>query len=329
MKKPQKTGKTATGRKSRKKNSPKTGANFSPALFKAVMTPSLNNSTPSISDFDRLMRYVIYKESPDHLLYKENPLTETEVRMIETTVPENTEWSRILDDLQKEYRRLLVTLEHSSFSRIGESAPQHQLQKRRLHLFTSFLPAQYRLPRLAGAIAFILFAGFGLLAGVSIVMTPRYYEGTNVTPATFTTRGTHDNLGPGIEALYQRDYPAALICFQQIINEEPRSDEALIASYLAGSIHLISARRSMFGLFPSFNQVQVDSGIVCLTGVLNVIRNTEKHEYIEEQCRFILGQAWLMKKNIPDARQEFESVIRLHGIKSQECLKILLLLPSE
>ncbi len=305
-------------------------ASFSSALYKAVLSDPAQTGKPTGGDFDRLMRYVIYKESPNHPAYKENPLTTEEVRSIEKNCKKNPEWAKVLADLHHEYHRLLEALDQSSFSHIPEpvtvrpAVPMH-----RFRLFTQFPLLQFRLPRLATISAVILIAGFGLLAGMSSLVTPRYFEATTITPATFTTRGESSSLGLGINALHQKDYPTAFMFFQRTINQKPHTDEAFLASYFSGSIHLTNARRTLFGLFLSFEQAQVDSGIVDFTYVLQNVQNAEEFRSLEEQCRFILGQAWLMKKNTVNARQEFERVIQLHGIKKQESIKILSFLPLQ
>ena len=314
--------------KSRPKHKPRPTAPFSPALFKAVLSDPAQTGKPTGSDFDRLMRYVIYEESPNHLAYKENPLTTEEVRSIQKNCKENPEWVKVLADLHHEYHRLLEALGQSSFSRISEPVPvRPAAPQRRFQLFPQFSLPQYRIPRLATVFAVTLIVGFGLLAGMSSLVTPRFFEATTITPATFTMRGESSVLGSGINALHQKDYPTALALFQRTINENPHSDEALLASYLSGSIHLTTARRTLLGFFLSFERVQVDSGITDFTYVLKNVQDTEKFQSLKEQCHFMLGQAWLMKKNILNARQEFERVIQLHGIKKQESIKILSLLP--
>ncbi len=330
MKKQKKTKRAKSGRKNALNRTVRPAPSFSSALFNAVMSDAVRSEKPTGNDFDQLMRYVIYKESPNHPAYKENPLSFEEVRLIRKNCEENPEWAKVLADLRHEYNRLLETLEQSSFSHISEPVPARPPAfKRRFQLFPPLLFTQYRIPRLAVIFAVTLAVGFGLLAGISSLVTPRYFNATTITPVTFTTRGEYTVLEPGIDALYKQDYHTALAFFRHVINKNPQSDKALFALYFSGSIDLINARRTFFGLFPSFADVQVDSGIAAFTYVLSSIPTTGQFTPLEEQCRFMLGQAWLMKKNIPNARQEFERVIQLHGIKKQESEKILSILPLQ
>jgi hypothetical protein len=325
-----KTKKASKNRRKRPKSSIGSTAHFSPELFEAVMGTPIQNVPPTSGDFDRLMRYVIFKESPDNPVYKENPLTDEEIQSLQKTCRENRAWAKVLTDLNHEYHRLLETVEKSSFSHIPEpfqtlaSAP-----KRRFQLFPKYLPLYSRIPRLAMVFAATLIVGFGLMAGISYLVTPQFYNSTTITPATFTTRGEDDKLGSGIEALNRKDYPAALSIFQHTIEEDPHSDESLLASYLTGTIYLIDAKRTIFGLFPSFNQTRVDSGIASLSYILENIQSNRNYQLLEEHCRFMLGQAWLMKENPVNARQEFERVVQMHGIKYQESIRILSFLPPQ
>jgi hypothetical protein len=280
-------------------------------------------------DFDRLMRFVIYKESPHHPVYKENPLTVEEIRSIERTCKENPEWAKVLTDLQQEYQRILETLEESSFSHVPSySPPVRVLPKRRFQLFPWFSLPQYRFPRLSVISAATLIVIFGVLAGMSSIITPRYFDATTIAPVTFTLRG-QAALGSGLDAIHRKDYQAALYSFQRIIDTNPMTDEALLASYFTGSIHLTIAQRSYLGLFPSFEPLQVDSGITALTSVLERIEKTGNISFLEEQCHFLLGKAWLMKNNVPKARQELERTIQFQGPQKHESTWILSLLPPK
>jgi hypothetical protein len=317
-------GKGGANRKGR------SAVSFSPALYKAVMNRPVTNTELTEGDFDRIMRYVIMKESPDDTAYKENPLTSEEIDVIEKNCRDNKEWSNIKADLEDEYHNLLETIRQSSFSQLSSAADRRPaLSKFRLLLHPFSLLPQSRIPRFALVFASALVIVFGLLASISLIVTPGYYEGTTIEPATFTSRGESNVLGLGLEALHRRDYTVAHGFFHRTIQENPHSEAAFFASYLSGSVHLISARRNFLGLFLSFDQAQVDSGMVELSYVLEGVRTLEKGRFLEEQCRFALGQAYLMKGDISDARQEFERVIQLNGVKNHESVKILSFLPPQ
>jgi hypothetical protein len=302
---------------------------YSTSLIDAVMDSHAEIRKQNSDDFDKLMRFVIYKESPHHPVYKENPLTNEEIRSIDRRCKENPDWAKVLREMHQEYKRILEALEESSFSyEPSNHPPLGALPKKRFQLFPMFSLPQYRFPRLAVMSAITLIVIFGVLTGMSSIITPRYFDATTIAPVTFTLRG-EATLGSGLDAMHRKDYYAALRSFRQIIDANPMSDEALLASYYTGSIHLAIAGRSYLGLFPSFEPLQVDSGITVLTSVLEQIESTGSISFLEEQCHFLLGKAWLMKHDTPKARQELERTIQFQGPQKHESTWILSLLPPK
>jgi hypothetical protein len=302
---------------------------YSQSLIDAVMDRHTDNGKKNDDDFDKLMRFVVYKESPNHPVYTENPLSGEEILSIEKACREKPEWAELLTDLQQEYQQILESLEDSSFSRAKlYPPPVRVISKKRFQLFPSLFLPQYGFPRLAAISAATLVVIFGVLAGMSSIMTPRYFDATTIAPMTFTVRG-ETVLSSGMDAMHRKDYPAALNSFQQIIDTRPLSDEALLASYLIGSIHLMIAPKSYAGLFPSFDPLQVDSGITSLTSAITGIGISGKNNFLEEQCHFLLAKAWLMKQNLPNARQELEHTLQFQGPQKHESTWILSLLPPK
>ena len=330
MKKHKKSEHSVVRRKAERKNTVEPAPAFSQALFRAVMDGHAKDTTHTDDDFDRMMKYVLREEAPDHPAYREVPLTDDEVRSIQKKIVESPDWARLYRDLLGEYRQILDALEHSSLSHVRQSpAPVHSFLKKRFILFPLFSLPQYRIPRIALISTAALMVVFGVLAGMSSLITPHYFDATVIEPDTYTTRGEPGLLGSGINAYHRKDYSTALDVFRRTTQENPGSDDALIASYLSGSVHLTCAQRSFFGFFPSFDPLLVDSGITVLSAVVKKIENTGTAGLLDERCHFLLGKAWLMKKEIPMARREFERVIQFQGPRKYESSRILSLLPPQ
>ncbi len=302
------------------------------SLLRAVVRNDRPADVPNAEDFDRLMRYVVFTMAPDHPVYRENPLSKEEIASIEQSCVEKPEWKRLLTDLRVEYDSLLKIFEESSFGTIRPAADKKPVGMRQIwagavQAVRRFLEPPVPVPRLALSFGVVLIVCAGVLAGISSAVTPSYYGLTTVDQPTFSVRGTASSLSDGIVRLQEKDYEAAISEFQRLIREEHGSEEALVAGCLEASARLSTARRSLLGLFPSFDRTRVDSAIADLASVLSRLPADGRAGMLEQECRYMLGQAWLMEDNVEKARYEFQLGAKLQGSKRQACRDILQELP--
>jgi len=277
-----------------------------------------------------LERYANYLLTPDEPDFSGEFLSLKELEQIKAHVSGCQKCEKHVDEMLQELRALDVYLEDAGIPNItiGEREVETPFGEAKARprtlagersalanfwqkLMTGLIAKPYLIPAAGVAIIALLvminpFSGNNVTgyAGLAALDQPRF---------SYLTRGNGNNdLQSGLQSLNNASYVDATHHFERFLAENPESDNATYARYLCGIAYLYAAKESGSG-------VQLSRAI----DNLKKIDSQNTNLRIKEGAAWYLGKAFLIKKDVHQAKIYFQQVIQLRGRKHQAAKKIL------
>jgi hypothetical protein len=262
-------------------------------------------------DLEDLGNYILYKNG----IEPENKSIIKIVPKIELHLRKCNECNRLFLELNNEYSELdsfLLEKLPSETKKIPESEKVQIIQPVNYFKFSGIVLA------LACLLIFSIFS-------VSQILTPasaKYANLKNIS-GLYETRGRVSyDFQESLKAFENQDYENTVNWLKKdIINNS--SDESIFYShYILGLAFLESARKDVFGLFPSYDKTKVNDGILALNEAMN-LNSSGKFPNINLDICFYLAKADLMLDNIAQAKINLKIVITEKGSYMDEAKNIL------
>ncbi len=164
--------------------------------------------------------------------------------------------------------------------------------------------------------------------GGGAVVTSRYVAGpyedlariTNEVP-DYTVRGPGDqDLAIASELIAHGDYAGSVRLCERYLRIHPDGESVSNASYVAGVASLLAARHTVLSLFPSYDRDQAKKGIEFLTRAADLSPSRR----LREDALWVRAKGFLMLRMPAEAGNDLNSVIELHGPRSEEASALLL-----
>jgi tetratricopeptide (TPR) repeat protein len=158
----------------------------------------------------------------------------------------------------------------------------------------------------------------------SLSITPSEKLGTldNKTDYYISRGRVSDEFQKSLIALENGNYDGAIEFLEKDIKANPDDETIFYSYYIIGLIKLESARVSLLGLFPYYNNNTVSEGINYLQ--MSIERNKSgQFSNINYNAYYFIGKGNLMLNNIPQAKKYFELVISNKGGKIDEARELL------
>jgi hypothetical protein len=179
-----------------------------------------------------------------------------------------------------------------------------------------------RLPSPAFSLAVLFLTLIGLVAASRLTRSP-YFELTAIGKLEFESL----DRGPGAEdfAVARRRfaegrYEDAIRVLERFTRALPNSPGVDYAHYFAGAVCLVSSRRSLVTLFPSFNREAVTRGLEHLGKAIDASSNVR----ILEESYLLRAKGFLMLGNPGDAIGELHKAELLNGPKKEDAAQLIL-----
>ncbi len=296
------------------------------AIFAALQAET---SAVHIDEQD-LERYANYLLTPDEPDFSGEFLSLQEIDQIKAHLSGCQKCKIHVDEMLQELQALDAYLEDAGIPNItiGEAVVEASFKKARVapkriagerstlailweNLTSALTVSPYLIPAAGVAIIALLvminpFGGnnFSGYTELSALDQPQF---------SYLTRSNGNrDLQAGIQHLNNASYTAAIEHLERFIAENPKSDNATYARYLCGVAYLYAGKESD-------SDIQLNRAIDNLKNISSQTTNLR----IKEGAAWYLGKAFLIKKDVHQAKIYFQQVIQLRGRKHQAAQKIL------
>lgn len=170
---------------------------------------------------------------------------------------------------------------------------------------------------IAGATAVLVIA---VLIARSQISNP-YDALARVDPleCQMTVRGPGDEeFGRGYREFSAGNYDEAIRLFERYIRAFPSGDLVDYAHYSAGAACLVSARRNLFGVFPSYDNGLVERGMEHF-----MVAERSSNLRIVEESSLLHAKGLLMLRRADDALLQLSKTTGLNGVERGKALDLL------
>jgi len=296
------------------------------AIFAAVQTEA-NGVHIDMRELERYANYLLTPDEPD---FSGEFLSLQEITQIKTHLSGCQKCEKHVDEMLQELRALDVYLEDAGIPNItigerevettfgeAKAASQRPAGERSAlaHFWKKLMIGLTAKPYLIAA------AGVAVIA-LLVMINP--FRGNNVPgyaglaaldqpQFSYLTRGNGNNdLQSGLQSLNNANYVDAIHHLEQFLVANPESENVAYARYLCGVAYLYAAKESG-------GDAQLNLAISNLKETASTTTNLR----IKEGAAWYLGKAFLIKKDMHQAKIYFQQVIQLRGRKHQAAKKIL------
>jgi hypothetical protein len=172
-----------------------------------------------------------------------------------------------------------------------------------------------------GGLFLLLMSCFVIMAANSVWMG-RYEELTGIDRTVFewNVRGPGDGeVAIAYHFFTTGDYEQSLAHLERYMRSRPDERGEGFAEYTAGVVCLLSARKTMFGLFPTYSSSMVSRGL----DHLKLAADRSTNPRLVEESHFLRAKGFLMLGQKEAALVEFDAVKALGLIRSEEASQIV------
>ena len=187
---------------------------------------------------------------------------------------------------------------------------------RRLALWLSRIFENDRVLHPVGVVSVVLVV-LAMILGANALWTGPYEELTGIDGTAFEWNAR----GPGemdIAIAYQLftkgEYDESVLHLDRFLRSHPNGELVEYMHYSAGVVYLLSARHTIFTLFPSYNRLKVTAGLQHLECA--IARTSSPR--LAEESRYLRAKGFLMLGQKEAAIAELDSVRTVDGIRAQE-----------
>ena len=126
----------------------------------------------------------------------------------------------------------------------------------------------------------------------------------------------------GIDALRRNAFNEAILYLQTDIRSNPEDETLFYTHYVLGLVYLKSSERTFAGLFPSFDDDQIDNAISSFEKSIE-LNKLRAFANIKFNTYYFLGKAFILKENFTNAKKYLRLSIESRSEYSAEAAKLL------
>lgn len=257
--------------------------------------------------FDELNNFVLYKNQ----LEPEDKFIPAKAPLIENHLKRCPKCNKLYFELDSELKETSLFV-------------SNELEKPKVIQTKSNKPLFYRLRYAYTGIAALLLLFAGVLL-ISFLSTPGAYRIADLgdNSELYITRGrATDDFQKSIQAIDDKDFSDAEKFLLADINKNLTDETIFYSCYILGLTYLQESEKDFLGLFKSYNQEKVKSGIKYL--LLSIDKNNSgRFPNLKFDAEFFIAKGYLMINDKSTAKIFLERVVESKGGKIDVARKML------
>lgn len=231
----------------------------------------------------------------------------------------------LCDECRKEFE--LLNAEYAEVDNFVSErfAGEVSVKEKNLSDTTYFNIFNNRIAKYSFASAFTLVLIFFSLFAISELTVPNYKNVSSFTALddlSFTRGRITEEFQKGLYAIKKNELSKALEYFNEDISKNGNDKSLFYTHYIMGLVYLEKSERDVLGLFPSYDEKDIDAAVLNFKKVIEK-NNSGLFPNITYNAYYYLGRAYLLKDDFEQAKHYLNLTVQSKGSYSEEAFALL------